>query len=243
MPQEQMYVMFAISTDFCSLTNIFSVSRASLFDDFNNDSSSDELEYNYGGEPDFEFVDVDVPEESITRTVVAALQHEEDDIPQEVEEEPEMEMFKLFNTEDTQAISLRDDIEENIVNERPESYYYASYSVEQRDQFGNVAVSFEQVVRLGAFQRNISSDFKLLDADAYNKAIEKAKLEKKKRGRPGKKKRTNKIACRERKLERKKIETAKAAALKKKKFHKRGGKKNKKKEPAVTNAKPKYRTE
>ncbi|KAG7192466.1 uncharacterized protein KQ657_001867 [Scheffersomyces spartinae] len=215
------------------------VSRDALFNDFNNDTS-DDLDFNYDNESDFEFVQV---EDSVSKTDV--VMKEGGLLEGEREEEggePETEMFKLFNTQDTQAISLRDDIEDEVVNERPESYYFSSYSIEERDQFKNTAITFEQLLMLQRNTASISSStYRVLDVNAYNEAIEKAKLDKKRRGRPGKKKRLNRIACKERKLERKKIEAAKAAAIKKKKFHKRGGKKNNKKKEV--SAKPKYRTE
>lgn len=218
---------------------MYRVSRDALFNDFNNDTS-DDLDFNYDNESDFEFVQV---EDSVSKTDV--VMKEGGLLEGEREEEggePEMEMFKLFNTQDTQAISLRDDIEDEVVNERPESYYFSSYSIEERDQFKNTAITFEQLLMLQRNTASISSStYRVLDVNAYNEAIEKAKLDKKRRGRPGKKKRLNRIACKERKLERKKIEAAKAAAIKKKKFHKRGGKKNNKKKEV--SAKPKYRTE
>lgn len=218
---------------------MYRVSRDALFNDFNNDTS-DDLDFNYDNESDFEFVQV---EDSVSKTDVVMKEGGLLEVEREEEGgEPEMEMFKLFNTQDTQAISLRDDIEDEVVNERPESYYFSSYSIEERDQFKNTAITFEQLLMLQRNTASISSStYRVLDVNAYNEAIEKAKLDKKRRGRPGKKKRLNRIACKERKLERKKIEAAKAAAIKKKKFHKRGGKKNNKKKEV--SAKPKYRTE
>lgn len=124
-------------------------------------------------------------------------------------------------------VSLREESEERVVNERPSSYYYAEYSEQQRQRFALVAVSGDDIYQ----QMTIYSGEggRVVDLAVYNSRI----VEHSKRKRAGKNQRENRIESRARKAERKKleeeIEKQKMARIIKKKFHKRGGKKNKKK--------------
>lgn len=153
-------------------------------------------------------------------------------------------------------VSLREASIEVIKNERPTSYYRATYSDKERLQFTLSAVSADDIYQQIEIVTPVQDPkpWKCIDLQKYNKEVEK-QLQKEKqiqnnKNRAGKKKRDNIIACRERKLERKKIEVKmqkeKDAKIKKKIFHKRGGKKHKKtatKPGAKPGAKPKYRTE
>lgn len=149
-------------------------------------------------------------------------------------------------------VSLREASEERINNERPAEYYFASYSDLQKGQFEMAAVSFEQIWSESIIKNKDSHPHRVMNLAEYNAKIDKTRaIEKDKkakmRRRPGKKARLNKISCKERKVDRekiqKKLEQEKLAKLKKKMFHKRGGKKNKKKDTKPAPTKPKYKTE
>lgn len=149
-------------------------------------------------------------------------------------------------------VSLREASVEVIKNERPLSYYRATYTDKDKSQFINAAVSAEDIYSQIEIITPIRDPkpWKCIDLSKYNLEVEKEiqnnETKSKSRNRAGKKKRLNIIACRERKLERKKvdkkIQKEMDAKIKKKMFHKRGGKKHKKTaDPAQS--KPKYRTE
>ncbi|CCE82390.1 Piso0_002115 [Millerozyma farinosa CBS 7064] len=155
----------------------------------------------------------------------------------------------------TMKVSLREPSIETVKNIRPDSYYFASYSEDDRSKFLVAAVSAEDVYAQGASLGSLATSFprKCLDLKEHNLKIEseQRKLKKQKR-RPGKKKREQKIVGKERNTEREKkqrlLEKQMEARKLKKMFHKRGGKKNKKKavESGATADKaqaPKYRTE
>lgn len=212
---------------------------------------------------EFEFVEVDkdtndieiIPDEKVEELEEnVASENEEFDFPlfasvasderEDIKNKEGQDVKDNVARPQVMKVSLKEDYEEVIVNERPESYYFARFSEEQKTQFIAAAITAEDIYE----QANVVIDlqpWKCIDLKKYNLKIENELLKKKLNRRPGKKKRENKIACRERKLERaktyKKIEKEKMAKLKKKMFHKRGGKKHKKKE--VAPAKPKYRTE
>ncbi|KAK6463033.1 hypothetical protein DFJ63DRAFT_101541 [Scheffersomyces coipomensis] len=155
-------------------------------------------------------------------------------------------------------ISLREESLETVKRERPQSYYFSNYSQQEKEQFLQVAVTGEDIY--AQLQLSIQTPiaelkpWRVINLNEYNEKIDQELLKQKirsKHRREGKKKRITKIVCRERKLERvklqKKIEKDQKAKLKKKMFHKRGGKKNKKStgppSNTSTNSKPKYRTE
>lgn len=150
-------------------------------------------------------------------------------------------------------ISLREESVENIKQERPESYYFATYSKDDKSKFISAAITAQDIFNFNERYPIIDTQpHKCLDVSLYNQKVEhELRLQKKRsRTRPGKKKREATIACRERKQEREKLlvklEKDRLNKLKKKMFHKRGGKKHKKttskaSQPAVN--KPKYKTE
>lgn len=154
----------------------------------------------------------------------------------------------------TMKVSLREPSIETVKNIRPDSYYFASYSEDDKRKFLVAAVSAEDVFTQGASLGSLatSSPWKCLDLKEYNLKIESEQRRLKKQKRPGKKKREQKIVGKERNGEREKknrlLEKQMEARKLKKMFHKRGGKKHKKKpeesrasaEKAQT---PKYRTE
>lgn len=113
-------------------------------------------------------------------------------------------------------VSLREQSEERVINERPESFYFAKYTDKQREQFQQCAVSSDDI-----YQQMYIVDtqpWKCLNLNEYNAKIEseiarqKAKCRK---NRPGKKKRQLKIVCRQRKLEKAKMKKLEEEKLKK----------------------------
>lgn len=147
-------------------------------------------------------------------------------------------------------VSLRDASPELVKLERPQSYYFAHYSLGEKKQFEEAAITLKVILRYSdnfrTFVRHHPA--KSLDLGLYNEKVEEElkREAKHKRKRPGKKKRMNKILCRQRNEERRRDESIARKKndikLMKKIFHKRGGKKHKKK-VIESNSKPKYRTE
>ena len=154
-------------------------------------------------------------------------------------------------------VSLREQSEERINNERPDSFYFAKYTDKEREQFEQCAVTshdiYKQIYTLDL------QPWKCLNLKEHNAQIEN-KIAKRKakcsKNRPGKKKRQLKIVCRQRRLEKarmKKLEEEKLKKLmKKQKFQQRFiGKPNQRqrkgRKPLDGNkkqpSKPKYRTE
>lgn len=112
--------------------------------------------------------------------------------------------FPLFSQTET-AITLTEEAEPEINNERPHSYYYVDYSDADRARFHAVAVSGSDVIAgarqpastlLVAFQQS-----RVFDITAHNRKIDAARKKKK---RAGKNKRLGLKACRERKQQREK---------------------------------------
>ncbi|KAM3160807.1 hypothetical protein ACU8KH_04952 [Lachancea thermotolerans] len=143
-------------------------------------------------------------------------------------------------------VSLREPSPDFFKQERPRSFYFAEYSVEQTNNFKTAAIEANDILRESAVAPNLRwSQFRgrLWDLKSHNAKIEREQLRelKIKRRRPGKKQRLAKKAGSERVKER--LEKAKELKkLAKKKFHKRGGKKNKKMESDGP-SKPRFRTE
>lgn len=151
----------------------------------------------------------------------------------------------------TMKVSLREASVEVIKNERPISYYVASYTDEEKSKFFAAAITSDQIYQLVEVNKPVidRKPWKCIDLNEYNRKIEnelnKEKIKNKSRNRAGKKKRQSKIESRERKQERniiqKKLEKEQAAKLKKKMHHKRGGKKHKK-VSKPTDTKPKLKS-
>lgn len=148
-------------------------------------------------------------------------------------------------------ISLREDIVENIKNERPESYYFAIYSEDDKRKFQQAAITAEDLYKEISISVPLYNQqpWKILDLNSYNASVERELARQKHRNRgcrAGKKKRACKIECKQRKLERMKVEKKikkEHQQKEKKKFYKQ--KTFKRKAPALVPAakKPKYRTE
>ncbi|KAL6449548.1 hypothetical protein SBY92_004462 [Candida maltosa Xu316] len=151
-------------------------------------------------------------------------------------------------------VSLREQSEERVVNERPDDFYFAKYTPEEKDQFAQCCVTGQDIYDQ-VFIRD-SQTWKCIDLNKLNAKIEleinREKL-KKKKNRPGKKKRELKNICRQRKLDKLKLikleEAKKKQQLKKQKYQKKNFSKtnfNKKQKPKPKGQpvnKPKYRTE
>lgn len=222
---------------------------------------------------EFEFVEVDESNEPEPTEMNEA----NDDIDEAKEKEDEEFEFPLFaapsssahqdgklskmeedeetrgrNKDRVMKVSLREESVEVIKNERPLSYYMATYTDEDKSQFIAAAVTAGDIYSQLEIITPVRDPkpWKCIDLSKYNREVEreiqKNNAKTKSRSRPGKKKRLNIIACRERKLERKKvdkkIQKELDAKIKKKMFHKRGGKKHKK-VASLAQSKPKYRTE
>lgn len=161
-----------------------------------------------------------------------------------VEDQRETEQDRGRENKRIMKVSLRDVSEERVDNERDPSYYFSSYTLLQKQQFEEMAVSGQQVMERSKEQSLDTYTWKVIDLAKYNQQVDKeiAQDRKKRQQRPGKNKRIGKVRAKERKQERAKIikmlEKEKQRLIKKKMFHKRGGKKHKK-----PNAKPVYRTE
>lgn len=212
---------------------------------------------------EFDFIEVDQDDgEKEDETKEEALvgisqQHE---TKEEVASDEEFD-FPLFaapvqqeTTEDgvkIMKISLREDIVEDIKNERPQSYYFAIYSEDDKRRFQQAAITAEDLYREISIPVPVYNQqlWKCLDLNSHNARVEQelARQRHRNRGcRAGKKKRSCKIECRQRKLERIKVEKKirkEHQQKEKKKFYKQ--KTFKRKAPVMVPAakKPKYRTE
>lgn len=156
--------------------------------------------------------------------------------------------FPLFGStsETVMTVSLKEEEEEIIVNERPGSYYRASYDEDEKRKFQMSAISAELIFADSKLPPIDSWPWKVVSLEEHNAQVEKEKLRNKRR-RPGTKKRKNAVVCRERRIAREK-EEKKAHREAQAKFRKqmyKGYKKEKApkavKEKVVS--KPKYRTE
>ncbi|KAI5963674.1 COG5 [Candida pseudojiufengensis] len=195
-------------------------SRSNLYNSESEEENDDNDQY-IAPSLDFEFVEVDKEDE-----------HNKNEKAEEKEPEDEF-AFPLFassvsittkpNTQETeergrsktqqhqsvQKISLREHSEERINNERPDSYYFASYTSDQKFQFEQVAVSYNDIYSQITLKLSSPSQSpgKVINLNQHNQKIEEilAKEKLKKSKRPGKKKRESKIYCKQRRLERIKI--------------------------------------
>lgn len=219
---------------------------------------------------EFDFIEVDQNDEEQEEAEVStgiSQQHDatkDDNDEKASDEEFEFPLFAAPSKEEKvetgekiaiMKVSMREDIEENIKNERPSSYYFAVYSEDDKKAFEQAAITADDLyseLRISIPAYN-PKPWKCLDLNAYNASIELELARQKRRNkgcRAGKKKRTCKIECRERKLERTKIEKKlkrEQQQKDKKKFFKQNSYKNFKRKaggaPAPAAKKPKYRTE
>ncbi|QRG39952.1 hypothetical protein FDK38_004412 [Candidozyma auris] len=162
-------------------------------------------------------------------------------------EEPEEFAFPLFSAPRSEVMTVtmrEEELDEDINNERPESYYRAIYSRSQKEEFAFAAVDASYVFEWSRTSFPDSAPWKVMDLRKYNETVEKERRKHRKR-RPGKKKRANVIVCKERRLlrekEEKKLRREQEAREKRKRFKKWTGGPPKGKEK--TPQKPKYRTE
>lgn len=157
--------------------------------------------------------------------------------------------FPLFGSasETVMTVSLKEEEEEIIVNERPEAYYRASYDEDDKKKFQESALSAELIFGDLKLPPIDSWPWKVVSLEDHNAQVEKEKLRSRRR-RPGTKKRKNAVMCRERRISREK-EEKKAHREAQAKFKKQmyGGYKREKAPKAAkaakTTSKPKYRTE
>lgn len=154
-------------------------------------------------------------------------------------------------------VSLKEPEEEIIDQKRPEDYYFANYSTEQKLQFLQSSIDYDTIVqestKILEDDQRVHDKWpycqgRIIDLHEHNAKIESQQQKELKirKRRPGQKQRAAKKMA----LERTKERDAKAREIKKmlkKKFHKRGGKKNKKKVTlnplANAGSTPKFRTE
>lgn len=196
---------------------------------------NDEFEF-----PLFSFDPISSKHKDENSDIAQAADGEDGDAEKDVESRGRSKVVK------TMKVSLREESEDKIKNERPIDYYFARYSDDIRRQFSQVAVSGQDILNM-ASTYELTRDwyaYKVLDLNEYNRKVELEQARTQhKRNRPGKKQRENKAKSVERKNQRQKahkeVEKQKQRALKKKIFHKRGGKKHKKKSEPT----PAYRTE
>lgn len=218
-------------TELVAMSQYKVASRKNLYD--SEASSSDEEVYLPKVEFDIVEVDVEGPQ-----------QEEQNG---DIQEEPEAEefAFPLFGsaTAEVMTVSMKEEEEEVIVNERPESYYRAKYSSEEQLKFQQAAISAEDIFAELKLPAIDGWPWKVMSLKKHNENVEKEKLRGRRR-RPGMKKRVNAIQCRERKQKRekaaKKLLREEQARFKKQKYRKFKPKTEKVvKQPS----KPKYRTE
>lgn len=111
----------------------------------------------------------------------------------------------------TEKVSL-EEVVEVINNDRPEAYYFAKYTDKEKAQFAQAALGMTDPYTLQTPIPEPDSPtftYKLTDLDIHNQKVEAEALRSKIRNtkrRAGKKKREFVVVCRERKLERVKVE-------------------------------------
>jgi len=143
---------------------------------------------------------------------------------------------------------LKEDEEEVIINERPETYYRAINSEEKCREFETAAISFADIWLEAKSIIIDTHPWRVMNLNEHNKKFEDEQKRKRHR-REGKRKRNNKIICRERRKEREQKIKRLEREEKKQRFRVRGqgwkaGKdKFKLKKLSNSVSKPKYRTE
>lgn len=186
-----------------------SVSRRGLYDSDESDHVSDhESDHKSGYMPnmEFEFVEVDEINNEETNN---EEEEEEFDFPlfasakaaTEVNETPEEERGR--STTKTMKVSLREESVEVIKNERPDSYYFADYTEQERANFKAAAQTPEEIHK-SALPYPDPKPWQHIDVQQHNLRIDEEK-KKKKTKRAGKKKRDEAIQSRIRKDEREKL--------------------------------------
>ncbi|RCK63611.1 hypothetical protein Cantr_10071 [Candida viswanathii] len=251
------------------MTDQKKITRASLYD-LQSDYESDGSEY-VAPQLDLEFIEVEPTPGATTNDEakkatdpVEEAQDDEFEFPlfasaMEVDTKPVEEERGRSNETGIMKVSLREQSEERVVNERPESYYFAKYTDMEKQQFEACCVTGEDIYKQLCFVD--TQPWKCLDLNKYNAKIEieiRREKERTRKHRPGKKKREVRVACHQRKLERAKAkqkeEEEKKRQLKKQKYLKKSfgkgssGAFQKRKQKPVGGktkqlAKPKYRTE
>lgn len=183
-------------------------------------------------------MEVDTEQPDPTLETEGEAQHSE-------EEEFAFPLFGSSNKDNVMTVSMKEEDEEVIVNERPVDYYIATYSEEDRRRFQETAITAEAIFAELSLPAVDVWPWKVMDLKKHNEKVANEKLRSRRR-RPGMKKRLNAISCRERRIQRekeaKKVEKEAFAKLKKnmyKKFKPSG----RKVKPVKQASKPKYRTE
>ncbi|ODV64408.1 uncharacterized protein ASCRUDRAFT_11717 [Ascoidea rubescens DSM 1968] len=253
------------------------VSRKSLYDsgsDFDSDSDLSQNEQPLLPNIKFDFVD----KVNVQNDLNLGLgdKHSKLNPGTETDEEAKTSkeefFFPLFSTSNTSndngnenakliKINIKENDDAEILDsiaknqKRPNSYYFASYSDDEKSQFLQIALTGEDIIKQSQHfntMKYIKSKYngKLIDLKQYNNDIERQLIisKKSKKLRPGKKKRLKHSESQKRKNERikKDIEIKKLKKkLLKKKHRKRPAKKNKNKVDSSekTTSRPKYRTE
>ncbi|CAH2449564.1 hypothetical protein PP7435_CHR3-0586 [Komagataella phaffii CBS 7435] len=176
------------------------VSRAQLCNE-SEDESLSETEYQA---PDLDFDIVDVNQED-----EPAKEKEN----KEVDEEFAFPLFSITSSttveergrsQEMKKVSLREPSEDTVIQKRPDSYYFVQYDDKLKNQFKQVVVTAEEIIQ--GSKDIVFSKKRLVDLDQFNRDIEEVLSRKKKRHRPGKRKRMNKLECDKRKEERKILE-------------------------------------
>lgn len=184
---------------------------------------------------DFDIVEVETSEQPQS--------NENEDVLEEAEAEEFA--FPLFGsaTAEVMTVSMKEEEEEVIVNERPEDYYRAIYSQDDRRQFQQSALSAEDIFAELKLPAIDSWPWKVVSLKKHNEQVERERLRSRRR-RPGMKKRKYAIECRERREKREKA-AKKLRRDEQAKFRKQKFKKFKPRTEKVVKApsKPKYRTE
>ncbi|ODV76876.1 ankyrin [Suhomyces tanzawaensis NRRL Y-17324] len=189
------------------------VSRASLYNSDDEQSAPESPDQEVYVAPAFDFIEVDNTED-----------HEND----EEEEEFDFPLFASAATSEpgskdergrpeqrVMKVSIREESVEKVNNERPQTFYYANYTAEQKHQFELAAVTAEDIYKNVFVVENASR--KCIDLKKHNDGVEAEKARVKAKKRPGMKYRLNKIGCRERKHARAKL----AKKLEREQFDKR----------------------
>lgn len=161
---------------------------------------------------DFEFVEVEHDDDSNEEeTKDEQLDAQEEDVEQFA--------FPLFagaaEATDMMKVSLKEEEEEVVVNERPQEYYRATYTEKAKQEFSQAALTVEQIFHDLAFPSIDAWPLKVMSVEIHNAQVDR---EKKKRRRAGKKKREHQVECRERRQKREKERKKEAAARYKKRF-------------------------
>lgn len=196
---------------------MFRVSRESLFQTLpQKDKNDADIQTDELLKPDIEIVEVEVINDKELTT-------------DESQVDAGFEFFPLFSTGELTKVDLSEPQEEVYeLPSRPDDYYFAKYSEEEKLKFKYSALSFDQIVTtVSAFDAHKN---RILDLNRHNDKIDKERVREKilKKRRPGKKQRLQWKVAKEN-IKKREEQDKIVRRLIKKKHHKRGGKKNKKK--------------